>query len=302
MSSERTPPVRFAVLGLGRAGLARCRELAALEGATLAAVQSRRDPSVFSLPAELFRSEEEIFNDPTIDAVIICTENEHHARLCMSGLEATKDVLVEYPLAGSSREASALFSLAEERGAYLALELLGRQSGRYLAHRALARDGQLNELHIYAAGGLYRWVALEASRGHWGRLAVGRLHSLYGLFGALSLERAELESRLDGGYRLELEFISARGQRCILQEVRAPGERRVSHWEARDSVGAPLTISPPSRGASLFGEDLRSFMRERSAGSASAALIERATAAEIIAVLALAEEIDTLLGERISSA
>ena len=76
----------------------------------------------------------------------------------------------------------------------------------------------------------------------------------------------------------------------------------MSRWEARDPAGAPLTLSPILRGGSLFGEDLRSFMRERSVGSASAALIERATAAEIIAVLALAEEIDTLLGERISPA
>jgi predicted dehydrogenase len=56
----------------------------------------------------------EIVNDPTIDAVHICTPNALHFPIAEAALRAGKHVLCEKPLATSSSEARKLVSLAKE--------------------------------------------------------------------------------------------------------------------------------------------------------------------------------------------
>jgi predicted dehydrogenase len=54
-------------------------------------------------------------NDPAIDAVAIATPTTTHFSLCRRALEAGKHVLVEKPLAASTRDAEELVGLAREK-------------------------------------------------------------------------------------------------------------------------------------------------------------------------------------------
>src|SRR5437879_574192 len=58
---------------------------------------------------------DQIVSDPQVGAVVVATPVETHARLATQALEAGKSVLVEKPLAISSRDARALVELARTR-------------------------------------------------------------------------------------------------------------------------------------------------------------------------------------------
>lgn len=57
----------------------------------------------------------ELLNDPNIDAVHICTPNEHHFEQTMASLAAGKHVLCEKPLASSVEEGRQMLAFAREK-------------------------------------------------------------------------------------------------------------------------------------------------------------------------------------------
>ena len=91
--------VRWGLVGLGRAGMARRRVLEAHTGCRLVCESSRRDPDSISF-GELL--------DREIDAVALCRESQAHAADALVALQAGKHVLLEYPLALTRREAETL--------------------------------------------------------------------------------------------------------------------------------------------------------------------------------------------------
>ncbi len=63
-------------------------------------------------------SPEQVFNDPTLDLVVIPTPNTTHFPLAQQALEAGKNVVVDKPFTVTLGEARSLSILAEERGNY----------------------------------------------------------------------------------------------------------------------------------------------------------------------------------------
>jgi predicted dehydrogenase len=88
----------------------------------------------------------EIFDDPEIEAVAICTPIRAHAPLAMAALGAGKHVLVEKPLADSVRNAEALIALAETRGLVLQVDHTFVYSGAVRAIRQMLDRGELGDL------------------------------------------------------------------------------------------------------------------------------------------------------------
>lgn len=270
-------PLGVAIIGLGRAGQARQRDLQAAPGLELVdAIGGRAGPD----------AHRRLITDPRVDAVLVCTENALHGSLAEMALAAGRHVLVEFPLAGSASACQSLLDLARANDVILQQELIGLLTER---HRGLvARAEQIATVEVAFAGGRYRWIDDELALGHHGQLAIGRLHALWDLCGPLVLINADRCT--DGAVSaLTVTMAGAAGQRVRLQERRGPEIARGSVLVARDADGAdisPAVVEPLPLG--LFATDLDVFVKRiRSRGRVDGYVSAQA----IVGVAALADAI-----------
>jgi predicted dehydrogenase len=87
-----------------------------------------------------------VWDDPTIDLVVVCTPSDTHAQYARSALEHGKNVLVEKPFAESADEARALFVLAAERGLFLQCYQNRRFDSDVLTVQKVINSGVLGDL------------------------------------------------------------------------------------------------------------------------------------------------------------
>lgn len=146
-------PVRLAVVGLGYWGPNLVRNLAELPEADLAYVCDFREDALSAIgrryPAVVrTTSFDEVLADPDVDGVAIATPVSTHYELARTALEEGKHVLVEKPLAASSREGEELLEAATERG----LVLMAGHTFLYSPPVNLVRDlihsGDLGEIYF----------------------------------------------------------------------------------------------------------------------------------------------------------
>lgn len=113
----------WSILGVGRAGGARARAIAA-DPRSVAHVGWRGDPAAAGLtPAPNLG-----YALARVDAVAVCAPDAAHPELVEAALRAGRHVVCEYPLASTVAEARRLKALAVERGLVLHvehIELLG---------------------------------------------------------------------------------------------------------------------------------------------------------------------------------
>lgn len=270
---------RWGVVGLGRAGQARIRAIAARPHLQLAGTVGRR-------PGRGDTTLDALCADPTVDGVIVCSENAHHGEAARRILHAGKHAIVEFPLAATAAEAADLFTLARRVGRVLHTEVFGLITARHAALREAWRDRPPAIVESRFTGRSYRWVADEARAGRIGQLAVGRLHALTDLLGPLTLDDVRCD-RDERGYHLVARLTAADGARVVLDEQRGPELARRGHLTARLPGGE--VVEPPTvdRRGDLFGRDLDIALR-RCAGEADAAYVSNQA---IVDVLALAEQI-----------
>jgi len=100
---------------------------------------------------KLSHSLPEIFQDPSIDGVIVATPAESHYRMVKEVLQAGKDVFVEKPIAFTSGEAREMVALAEERGLVLQVGHIYRYHPASLKIKELIEAGKLGKIQ-YAYG------------------------------------------------------------------------------------------------------------------------------------------------------
>jgi len=115
-----TSPVRVAVVGCGYWGPNLARNFHQLAEAELAVCcdldESKLDKMRILYPqARVTTQYGEVLADPEVEAVIVATPARTHYELARDALLADKHVLVEKPLAMTSREALNLIDLAKER-------------------------------------------------------------------------------------------------------------------------------------------------------------------------------------------
>src|SRR3954470_18126803 len=113
--------LRVAVIGAGSWGRNHVRVVASEPGCALAAVVDP-DPAARARAQELVpgvpttADSDQIFGDPTIDAVVISSPAITHAALARHALASGKHVLVEKPLAMSLADACTVRSTAKQAG------------------------------------------------------------------------------------------------------------------------------------------------------------------------------------------
>lgn len=118
--------------------------------ATADAIASR-----FEIP-RVHRSDDDLLNDPELDAVLICTPNHLHEAQAVTALQAGKHVLVERPLAFTAKGAERVVKAAAKADRALMVALNNRFRQDVLAIRPFIRTGELGHIFFVRAGWFHR--------------------------------------------------------------------------------------------------------------------------------------------------
>ena len=244
--------MRFAVMGMGRAGQARVRDIQAHPQYSLLASVSRR-------PELGTHSWQQVLDNPDIETVIICRENAVHYELAKAALHHKKHVIVEFPLANHAGQIEELLQLAKTNQRILHCEFIGLLSASHLHRKQQLQTKPIASLQCRFQGGLYRWVAEEFAAGHCLQLATGRLHAIWDMVGPFVVEKASLQG-LHDGYQLSLELNSQNASISLI-ECRYSGAKRQTQWSGAFADGTMLMAPPRAAPKGLFAADLEVFVQ-----------------------------------------
>jgi len=92
---------------------------------------------------------EELFADPSIDAVAIATPVHTHYDLCLKALAAGKHVFVEKPLASTTEQALRLVEEAQKRKKVLFVDHTFLYTGAVQKIKELVDGGRLGKIYYY---------------------------------------------------------------------------------------------------------------------------------------------------------
>jgi UDP-N-acetylglucosamine 3-dehydrogenase len=123
-------PLRVAVIGCGVWGRNHVRVLSDMKNVDLACISDVSEKIIHELGAKYHVpycvDPEEIFANPMIDAVTVCTPSVTHFDLARRAIEAGKHVLVEKPMTNTVQEAEELIRLSEKHDVKLAVGFIER--------------------------------------------------------------------------------------------------------------------------------------------------------------------------------
>ena len=263
----------WCIYGSGRAGQARMKSV----------------PSDLGVEATLFSARNhvlpELLSSQGFDGVVICTENQRHAKDIHCALSYGCHVIVEFPLALSAKAAIELYALAESKQLMLHCEHIGllKPNIQWLLHT----QPSLSSVHVDFQGGLYRWLTDSYHSKTIAPLIVGRLQVLWALCGPLSLKHLRYVDQGDG-FSLEVQLHSPSIESVILKESRRPQLKRQSNWQFLSEDGSPLAF-PSFEPSRLFYEDWCAALAEI---SGQAPYLKKT---DVVAVLTLCDQIQAAL-------
>lgn len=141
---------RFAILGCGLIGDIHAQAILSHPDAELYAMcdvsRERAEEYASRYGARAFTSYDELLADPNVDAVSICTPSGMHADQAITALRAGKHVLLEKPMALTSRDALRIRDAEAESGRLVSVVFQTRyvEDIRYL--KSLIDDGRFGTL------------------------------------------------------------------------------------------------------------------------------------------------------------
>ena len=97
--------------------------------------------------AKLYPDAKDLFADPDIDIVDVCTPNAYHAPLSIAALDAGKHVICEKPLAPTPAEVKKMIAARDRSGKLLMCAQSSRFSGASLAMKAEIDTGVLGDVY-----------------------------------------------------------------------------------------------------------------------------------------------------------
>jgi myo-inositol 2-dehydrogenase / D-chiro-inositol 1-dehydrogenase len=148
--------IGVAFLGVGRMGETHLRNLTGLSGVRVLAVAdpnreaSERGKALANAEVALTEIEEAI-NHPGVDAVVIITPTETHARLIELAVQAGKAVFSEKPIALDLAETERVVKLTEEKDASVQIGFMRRFDPGYSGAKAKIEAGELGKLETFRA-------------------------------------------------------------------------------------------------------------------------------------------------------
>jgi predicted dehydrogenase len=141
-------PFSWGIVGTGTIARQFAGDLRLLPDACVGAVLSRTEQAGRAFAAMIgagkaYTALDAFLADPAMDAIYIASPNAFHAAQAIRALEAGKPVLVEKPLATSSRDAQAIADAAGRHGRFAMEALWSRFLPAVRAARALVRQGAI---------------------------------------------------------------------------------------------------------------------------------------------------------------
>ena len=137
-------------------GVTHLRNLAGLSGVRVVAVadpngEAAERGKVLASAEIALTDIEKAISHPGVDAVVIVTPTETHARLIEIAVEAGKAVFSEKPIALDLAETSRVVRLAQEKGASVQIGFMRRFDPGYSTAKARIAAGELGKLETFRA-------------------------------------------------------------------------------------------------------------------------------------------------------
>ncbi len=156
--------LRVGLLGLGAiAQVVHLPVLHSMEGVTLAGVcdvdrsKAAAIANRFGIP-RVYQSDDEVFADSELDALVICTPSYLHHTQAIAALESGKHVLVEKPLGITADQTAQALQVAERTGKVLMVAMNNRYRPDIQALRPFARGGELGNIFLVRGAWLNKKV------------------------------------------------------------------------------------------------------------------------------------------------
>ena len=146
--------VNVGVIGYGYWGPNLVRNFMEVPGSTVAAVSDLRDARLTEVSRRYptirtTRSADDLFNDPSIDAIVVATPVFSHFDLALRALQAGKHVLVEKPLTSTSDQATQLIDEASRRKLVLMVDHTFVYTGAVRKIREMVDGKELGDIYYY---------------------------------------------------------------------------------------------------------------------------------------------------------
>lgn len=222
--------IRVGLLGYGLAGrVFHVPLLQSVSNFQLVAICSSRIDEIAALDAtiQVVQEPKKIFEDPSIELVIIATPNDTHASLAKEALNNGKHVVVDKPFALNYREAREIVTLAEQKQLFLFAFHNRRWDSDFLSVRKAIQDELIGRVALFESH-LDRFRPIvrdrwkesgEAGTGVWWDLGPHLIDQAICLFGKPLSVTADFAILREGGKSVDFSHVILRYEQCrvILQ-------------------------------------------------------------------------------------
>ena len=169
MSEPQTVRVGVIGLGVGERHVVAYRDIPCCEVAAVCDLNPDRLREVGDRHdvAQRFVDYRKITEDPSIDAVSICSYDDVHVEQALSAFRHGKHVMLEKPIALFRKDAERLLAVQQETELILSSNLILRASPRFRAVKRMAQGGAFGELYYMEGDYLHNilWKLTEGWRG-----------------------------------------------------------------------------------------------------------------------------------------
>jgi predicted dehydrogenase len=152
---------RVGLIGVGQIGKAHVRRYSEMESVEMVAVadineaEANRVSEMYGIP-NVYTDFRELLKRDDIEAVDVCLHNNFHMPMTVAALRAGKHVYCEKPMAGAYVDAETMYSVAQESGQMLSIQLNTLYAKETKAAMALIEEGHLGRVYHARSTGFRR--------------------------------------------------------------------------------------------------------------------------------------------------
>ncbi len=216
---------RIAVIGYGGQGAWHCAQLIKSDVAELAGtydIKDNRNEAARENGIFVYASDEDVFADKSVDAVVIAVPNDSHKNLVIAALNAGKNVICEKPVEMSVAAFDEMCAAAEKNDKLFTVHQNRRWDVDFRAVKSVIESGEIGDVlrvesRIHGSRGIPSdWRCTKSAGGgmilDWGvhlidqmlQLVTDKVKSVYCVCTHYT------NNEVDDGFRLELEFASGK--------------------------------------------------------------------------------------------